>query len=275
MRKAARYAIDNPEEIAFRSLRDVATRAGVAHATFSRLARAARCESYGAFQDRVRRDLSRSWGFADRARDIQAEAHIGFKRLSGHAAACVRNIETLNARDLNDRLRHAAETLLEARRVVVAGAMGSFSLASFAHYMANLAMPNWMLLQLQGGDIAGALANLEPDDAMLVIGFAPYARTSVRIAREGKARGCRVVAMTDAASSPLARPADVALVVPTETPHFFPSQVTAVLTVEALIAEMIAASGDEAPERLRDLEENRRSLGEYWAENDEKAEKRR
>jgi hypothetical protein len=68
--------------------------------------------------------------------------------------------------------------------------------------------------------------------------------------------------MTDVALSPPVRWADAALAEVTDTNRVLPLQVTAVLTVEALIAEMIAASGDEPPERLRDLEENRRSLGE-------------
>jgi hypothetical protein len=71
-----------------------------------------------------------------------------------------------------------------------------------------------------------------------------YAADALRLATFARDRGARVVAITDAATAPLARIADVSLVVPAGHP-VLPASSTAILfAVECLVAGVMAASDD-------------------------------
>lgn len=268
LKQAARYVLDHPEDVALQSMRTLAARADVAPATLSRLARAVDCVDYEAFRKSYQTRLT-GRSYAERARALQEKGGDGGVA-QRQARAVIGNIEQAVGADLQSDVAAAAEILVHAGSVRVVGLLSSFALATYAHYVASIALPRWSLLHLQGGSLADGLHDLAATDAVLAFASAPYARATVLAGREAKARGAKLVALTDRRSSPLARMADVALIADTDSPSFFPSIGAQFAVLEGLLATILKRSGRRALAKLETLEQARHAYRAYWDEGTDK-----
>jgi DNA-binding MurR/RpiR family transcriptional regulator len=265
LKEGARYVLDHPQEVALYSLRNLAERAGVAPATLSRLARAVGCEDYEAFREGYRRKLTGKH-FFERAIRIQTDDQGKDDVMVGQAQALATNIEAFIAEDSDGASATAAELLLAAERVYVLGMMSSFSLAAYAHYVARMALPDWSLLGRTGESLSDGLQEIGPKDALLAFSSEPYCRGTVESCRQARAIGASVVVITDRRSGPLARQADAALVVSSDSPSFFPSASAQMAVLEGLLATIMRKAGPDAVARLESMERSRWDFGEYWKE---------
>ncbi len=69
------------------------------------------------------------------------------------------------------------------------------------------------LISAMGSMQQGQLRSVRKGDVLIAISYAPYAQETLDVAADLVARGVRLVAITDSRMSPLARDADVALLV--------------------------------------------------------------
>ena len=124
LRKAARYVIDRPEDIALYSMRSVASRAVVHPTTMLRLARELGYENYEVFRDHFRTWLAtRHTSFAERARNLKQrrERANGLPLVDEILLQELRNIETLLHKPDRTAFLDAARLLNSARHVYVLG----------------------------------------------------------------------------------------------------------------------------------------------------------
>lgn len=267
LKRAARYVADHPDAVAVHSMRRIAREAKVQPATMTRLAQALSFEGYEALRDQYRNRVTGDAGFARRASQMQ-DARSSPGPTAGHlqrqADAAIDNIRASLATISERDLQAAATLLLSCNRVLVTGMLSSFSIAAYVQYIANMALPGWSLIGSTGNSVADRLTELSPDDGVLVISYAPYARASLEAAAAAKKLGCRVVAISDSSLSPVAEPADAVLVCGTQAEHYFPSGAAVVTVLEALIGAVVTVAGDKAVHRLSQVEQMRREFGEYW-----------
>ena len=180
--------------------------------------------------------------------------------LVGHAAASVSAVQTLLERIDADRLETAADRLVSARRVALIGSLSAAAFVEYAGYVAGMAMRKWSVFGRNGSSLASQIMDLGPEDAALVIAFDPYARRSVRAAQLVREQGSYLLAITDAASSPLAEIANESFFVSTDSPQFFPSHVAVLVLLETLIGLAVRSKGMESPAAHR-----RRRSGAAWS----------
>lgn len=271
LKRAAVFLLEHPEDAATRSLRQIARQADIAPPTFSRLARAVGCGSYDELRELCRADfLSRSTRFADRAvalmkADAQAEAD-GEPLLLRHAAASVSGVQRM-LQDIDiDALEAASERLADARRVALIGALSAAAFVEYAGYMSNMALPNWSVFGRNGSSMSSQIMDLGPEDAVIAISIAPYARRTVKATQLSRNQGAHVVALTDSPASPLAPMADARFTVSAASPQFFPSHVALLVLLESLVGMVMRRQGDKARRRIADVERSSDVLGEYWRE---------
>lgn len=266
LKRAARYVADHPDDVAVHSMRHIARAAKVQPATMTRLAQALSFDGYEGLRDQYRHRVTGEAGFARRASQLQ-DARSAAGPTAGHlqrqADAAIDNIRASLATITERDLQAAASLLLSCDRVLVTGMLSSFSIAAYVQYIANMALPGWSLIGSAGNSIADRLTELSPDDGVLVISYAPYARTSLEAASAAKNLGCKVVAVSDSSLSPLAGAADEVLVCGTQAEHYFPSGAAVVTVLEALIGAVVTAAGEKAVHRLSQVEQMRREFGEY------------
>ncbi len=100
-------------------------------------------------------------------------------------------------------------------------------------------------------------------DVLLVVSVKPYVSHTIEAATFARARGTRIVALTDSEISPLASIADQAILVRTDTPSFFHTMAPAFAAVECLAALVAARRGRETLAALDETERQLAAFGTY------------
>ncbi len=270
LKSAAEFVMAHPDEIATRTLRQVAKTANLTPPTLSRLARALDCETYEDLREICRGELKRrNRLLADKAQALlQLSSEDGPADKSGvflvQAHATMENIQELMETVEPDKLRAAADILARARKVVLLGTASGLALASYFRCMASLAFDNWRVAGADGALWATEIAKLGPEDAVFVVSMPPYADQPVRAAQIAHNAGTQVIAVTDSPRSPYAGIASHCFIVETESPQFFPSHVAPLVLIEGLMGMVVRRGGKQAAERIRSAESTGHELQEYW-----------
>jgi len=267
LRRAARFVVENPGDIATRSQRHVAEVSNLPAPTFTRLARAVGLESYDRLRDLCRADVLNASPtiLADRAQaSLSDQTADDAPLLLGHAGSMFRNIQMLLDRIDTVQLSEAATLLAGARRVVLIGDMSARGLVDYVSYVANMSLTGWKVLGRGGESLSSELADLGPRDACIALSVSPYSTRAVETLHH--VAGCDVpaIVLTDNAMSPLAGRARHCFFVGTESPNFFPSHLPTMLVLETLVDMVIRERGAQAQQHIAAVERQNHRLNEYW-----------
>ncbi len=265
---AAKYVVENPLEVATRSLRSVASISGVSPATFSRLARTLGYDDYEQLREDGRELVERKISpFSERAHALRvAASDQGLAAILQHqAAACVSNIEDLQRSIDVSRLDAAVQCLHDARTVLLVGAMGSAGVMDYFGYMAHWFKANWKVVGRNGTELSPSISRLVPGEVVFALSKAPYARRTIAALQVAKEAGATTIVITDSPMSPALQFADYGFVTATDSPQFFSSYVATMVLMEAIVSMLLARAGPEAEEMIRAAEIQIDRLGENWA----------
>lgn len=260
LRKAARFLVDHPDDVALVSMRMLASRSDVTPTTFVRLARRLGFDDWAAlrrpFENRLR---GGGTPFAVRADALVQRGPQAVFVESLKAAAA-----NLTAAGNESREVAKACSILErAQRIRVAGFRSCRAPAHTLVYLCRMFCRDVALLGGDGGALEAELATIGKKDAVVMIGFAPYSRELEQVSQAARRHRAPIVVLADSLAAPISRHAAVTLRFSTESPSFFPSIAAAVAVVEALAATMLARQGAAAAARIRQIEADLRALGAY------------
>lgn len=157
----------------------------------------------------------------------------------------------------------AAATVVAARRRFVAGTGKAFAYASLLAVDLSAGLSNVTLVDGTLVRHVDVLADVRDSDVLVAISLRRYRRETVALAERFAAAGGTVVAVTDAAGSPLTAVAGQSIVVPTDSASFADSP-TAVAAVIHLLATLTTASAKGARRRLAERDRLADELDIYW-----------
>jgi DNA-binding MurR/RpiR family transcriptional regulator len=260
LRKAARFLVDHPDEVALVSMRVLAARCGVTPTTLVRLARRLGFGDWAALREPFKNRL-RSAPFATRAAALVARGPEAIFAESLKTTAA--NLAAADAANDASEIARACVILERAQRIHVAGFRSCRAPAHTLVYVCRMFGRDITLLGSDGGALEAELAGLSKREAIVAIGFTPYSRELGPVVEAAQRHGVPLVAITDSMAAPIARNADVTLRFSTDSPSFFPSVAAALAIVEALAATMLARSGAAAAARVRDTELELKAFGAY------------
>ena len=264
-KKIASFILDNPEEIAMSSTREIASILGINAST---LVRFAQDLSFSGFlelkhllQNRVRQTGS---GYLERAQNLQWQSDQGgvVDLLSRIRETNQENLHVSMEQNSPDLLAQTGKMIMQARRLYICGYRLCYPVAYAMYYTCRMAREDVVLSNGVGGTVADGIRGIGPRDALVSISMEPYTRNTVATAQYAEKCGARVVALTDGKLSPLARHASVLLAFGGATPLVPGSIVAAIALVEALTAVMVATGGKTA---LNALHRSERQLAEFSA----------
>lgn len=133
----------------------------------------------------------------------------------------------------------------QARIVVLGGRFSHVLADQLAHYLSVLRPGVTCVAAGTGGRLA-SLLDCGPETVAVVFDFRRYQASSIDWGREAKARGARLILVTDQVLSPLAPSADILVTAATSGPQPFPSMLGAFAMVELMISETAARLGAPA-----------------------------
>lgn len=206
--QVAEFVLAQPDEVALGTAAGLAARIGVQASTLVRFSQVLGLSGFSELQALCRKKLQQRWpDYEERIRALRtdAQADHGARLLAGFSEASVASILRLREQWDSARFSAAVAVLTDSDTLYLVGNRRSFPLTSYLAYMfGRLGIRHQLLAGL--GDMDGnALDTIGPRDAMIAVGFSPYAQTTVAMAQRAAERGMRIVSITDGPFSPLAR----------------------------------------------------------------------
>ena len=270
LKRAARWLQQHQTALALHSMRSSAREAGVSPATMTRLAQRLGFKGFEEMRKpfvvfvgqvaagRAQSASSLGNGGADAARRAGLDVATQLNALQQNNIA---SVLTLNS---PESLQAAADATLQARTVYFLGMRACHGVAFHLHYVYGLLAANGVLISDVGGTLADQITRLDRDDVLMAISQSPYTRQTVDAVALAHEQHATVIALTDAALSPIARRASHVLLFETATSSFFQSIAGAESVAECLIATVAARGGAPTQTRLRRMQEHLRRTRAYW-----------
>lgn len=267
VRKAARYVVKAPMEVAMYSLRKVAERADVGPTTFVRLASHFGFASYNAFREVFREALGQGLHrYASNARELQqyrarTDFELFYKKTGD---VIVQNINATFSSITAADIAAAGEVMCEARRIYIVGLRCNYSLSFYLYYVLRTFMRNVVLLESNMGMLIDDLGRIGAKDVLVAISYEPYAIEAVKASEYAASAGARVIALTDTMLSPIAQPAANVLVIPPCGTSLYQSLAPSMALLEGLVSYVASRGGKRMVQNVKDEFERRESFGVYW-----------
>ena len=267
--KAARYVLENPNDVGVSTVREIAEAANVKPNTFVRMARQVGFEGYEDFRAPFREAIRKgAVSFPDRARwlqDIRKSGDLG-GLFADMVEGAIRNLEETFAGIDAEALKSAAEAIWASRQVFTLGVGVNNANARNFTYLASTGMVQFHAIPRPGSTPTDDLAWADNRDVLIAMSMRPYRCEVVAAIEVAREQGMTIIGLSDSPASPIIRAADHGFVVAADTPQFFPSSVSTIALLETLLSFVIAVASEEVVERVEKFHDRRHQLGIYVKE---------
>lgn len=267
LQSAARYVLDQPNDVALLSMREQARQAHVTPATMTRLAKRLGLNGYESlrslYADAIREGQV---GFASKAGlQVASQKTKGDQALAAEMVATLKGqIDRLAQPDQLARLAAAAELLANAKRIYCLGLRACYPVAWHLHYILSLLSDRTVLLDGAAAVGPDTIRSAGERDLLFVASIEPYTRATVELASYASQMGVPIIAVTDSRLSPIARLADEIVLIATDGPSFFHA-LTPAFVVSEILGALVAGRGGEASlEALRRTEAQLAAMHVHW-----------
>jgi DNA-binding MurR/RpiR family transcriptional regulator len=260
-RQVAQFLLDHDEVVAFQSVRDVASDAGVGPSTVVRFCRLLGYEGFSDYQEGVRQRLLSQETFVQRLRARLDSGDLVGSPIKDVMSVHTRNIEATLAPIDDGDLERAVTAILAARTVPIFGSGLAASVAvGFEHGLSVLGVPARAVTD-GGVSHLRAVAAITADDLVVVVAVRRYMRDIVNAAEVARSRGAAVLAITDSAIAPVVDLADFVFAADTSGAFHSLSPVGLMSVVHLLSVSVAAAQPEKSLAALEALDELYRRAG--------------
>lgn len=252
-RKVGIFICEHPEVLGLLSLAEFAERIGVSRPTITRFCRAL---GYGGFLDfsrSVQRVIEKEISHAGFFRHAYAQNAANPAR--GTAQAVVER-DMLNMHRLLNN--YPAETVAAcvarmraASTISVMGRMSAYPLAVYFEQL--LTKISAKVVPLTGSEVmqAAAISRMDAGSLVFCVAFPRYARATIELAQEAKARGATLVGITNSEFSPLAACSDILFTLDVEIVSYIDLMGPVMALMNVLCVEFGHAQYEETEASLR------------------------
>lgn len=254
----AEYILKNYDKAAFMTAAKLGISVGVSESTVVRFANELGFSGYPKLQKALQELIKNKLTTVQRL-ELSNDFESHGAALKGVLKADMENIratlEKINPYTFEDVLN----SIFEAKNIYIIGLRSSTALAEFLGFYLNIILQNVRIVSYGISDIFEQMINIGEGDLVIGIGFPRYATKTIDVLDFSKARGAKVVAITDSLLSPLAAKADSTLIAQSNMASFVDSLVAPLSVINALII----AVGMREKENIADIFAN---LENIWQE---------
>jgi DNA-binding MurR/RpiR family transcriptional regulator len=147
------------------------------------------------------------------------------------------------------------DKIIEAKTVYILGVRSSSYLAGFLSYNLNMIFDNVRLVQTtSGSEMFEQIMNIGKEDVMIAISFPRYSKRIIDAVAFARRAGADVVALTDAAASPIAAYANQLLLAQSDMASFVDSLTAPLSLINALLVSLGMHRKEHIKSSLESLE---------------------
>ena len=242
MRDAAHYALEHPNDLALCPLADLARQSQLSPVAFIRMAQALGFAGFSDLKRLFRAPLQQTARptHSERIRHYGGELTLSRPQdpvavLRAFSQANIVSLQHLQADAEVLPLTPAIALLQSARLVHVIGLRRSYAVAAYLAYALNRTGRAAVHITGQGGMVLEQADAAGPQDLLVAISFPPYAADTLKVCEQAKARGTKILAITNGVLSPLGRIADLLIDVNDAELKGFRSLTSALCVVQTLV----------------------------------------
>ena len=252
-RKVADYIIKNPADVAFLTTEQLAALTQVSVASIMRLAYSMGYTGYAqlqkALQDALKDRVAPSARFEKNTSSIEKNSI-----LSACVATQIDNIsktaELLSAAGI----KNSFALMNKAKKIYILGVRTSHATAYYLYEGLNRIGLNCELIIPDTSRTQSVLAHMSSENLLIAISLPRYAKRTVEIANVARTKGAKIIAITDAYSSPLAIIADESLLCTYDSVSFHNSGIGSLFLADFLISGIASANPKRAKAALDNIE---------------------
>ncbi len=215
MKQVGRYVLDHPDELAFETLAVLSERAGVQPSAIVRFAKILGYSGASQLQKVVRGGLLSNHitlAYGERVRQFnqtlsQSPDQQGQDVLNEHIEADILALQHLSGSISADDIAQAADYILKADTLYIAGMRRTFAVAAYLAYSFQQMGKRTIFIDGVGGFAQQQAHALSASDALIAISYQPYAEETAKVVQTAADCGATIIAITDSKVSPVAKPA--------------------------------------------------------------------
>lgn len=255
-RQLALSVLENYPASGLGPLSELARDAGVSVPTVARMVQKLGFKGYPEFQAGLREELRAKVKTPIAKHDTWAEAVPSEHILNRFTEAVIENIRLTLSQIDPIAFDHACALLSDKERhVYIAGGRITHTLAEYLFLHMQVIRPNLTHVQSTSNTWPHYLLNAREGDVFVIFDVRRYENNTLKLAEMARARGAKIILMTDQWRSPIHQIADVCFSNRIVVPSAWDSGTTILLLLETLISAIQTRNWDETRERIESLED--------------------
>ena len=209
LKQLARFMLENPDRIVLCTVAELSSEADVPPSTVIRLANALGFNGFSEMRKAIRSQLHYTGSYAERVQS--AASNDSQSLLSSVVQASYASLQTMENNINEQDLSRAVSLIQQADTVYIMGVRRAHPVATYLAYGLWQLDRRCVLMGSKGGLHQEEAAGIRRTDLVLLISYYPYGDETLWMHEHAKARGARLITITDNEVSPLAQEADMAL----------------------------------------------------------------
>jgi DNA-binding MurR/RpiR family transcriptional regulator len=263
-RKVLDFILKHPEEAAFYTATELAAKLDVSDTSIVRLAQALGYKGYPHLKRKIREFVKPRITTVERLSDAVRRVESTGDVLASVMVRDLHNLQiTLEEAD-TDAFTAVVSEMNAARRIFIIALRSTHCLGVFMSSALKFLGRDADLLLPGIGDMPEQMSDLCEKDLVIGFAFPRYTRTTVEVLKEARARGARVVVVTDGELSPLNQFAHHSLTAAYELDSHVESFTAALSLVNALVTALAFESRADTLQILNEMEDAWEKQEVYW-----------
>ena len=251
----ANYMIAHYDKAAFMTAQKLGKTVGVSESTVVRFATMLGYDGYPALQKALQ-EMMRSRLTAVQRIEVTSDQMSGEDVLERVLSQDIERIRRTLEETSKEDFGKAVDLITSANTIYIAGTRSSASIAAFLSYYLSLIFPRVKLVpSTTTSELFEKIMHIDGRDIMIGFSFPRYSKQTVKALDFAKHNGAKVVAITDSASSPIAKYADSLLLAKSDMASFVDSLVAPLSLVNALVVAVSIKNRDKVSQTFERLEQ--------------------
>lgn len=250
-KKVALWLRENLHLAAMYPAREVGEETGVSEATIHRLIVALGYKNYAELKEVLQSEL-----LNERTLIRFDQTQQKMKNLIGFQESVQIEFDNLMktfTQETEQRIHQAADLIVKAKRIYIAGWRSSLAVTAPFSYQLNLILGN--AVKLESVQLTEQLAYFTTEDVLFTVGFPRYDQIALRTVETAKEAGASIIVMTDSPLSPFCCWADVSLFASTKSTSFLDSYVAPLMIAQLMIQQVAIKASDRVKINLKRQEQ--------------------
>lgn len=254
-RQLANSLLENYPVSGLASITTVARKAGVSTPTVARMVQKLGFKGFPEFQSSLRDELEAKISTPIIKHDLWAQNAPGTHILNRFAESVMQNLQQTLAQMDSDVFDEVCTVLGDANRsILVAGGRITRTLAEYLFSLLRMVRPQVALLPPSASAWPDYLLDMKSGDALVIFDIRRYENHLLRLVELAAEKEMTIVVFTDQWGSPIAQHASHRFNCRIEAPSAWDSLATMLVILEALVAQIQAATWDNTHQRMAELE---------------------